>query len=36
MGRPLEFEELQKDVIAGLQRLAGSYPELVEDVKHLL
>ncbi len=35
-GNDLEFEELQKDVIAGLQRLAGSFPELVEDVKHLL
>lgn len=35
-GNELEFEELQKDVIAGLRRLAGSYPELVEDVKHLL
>jgi hypothetical protein len=35
-GNELEFEELQKDVIAGLQRLAGTYPELVEDVKHLL
>jgi hypothetical protein len=35
-GNELEFEELQKDVIAGLQRLAGSYPELVEEVKHLL
>ena len=35
-GNDLEFEELQKDVIAGLKKLAGSYPDLVEGVKHLL
>lgn len=35
-GNELEFEELQKDVIAGLKRLAAEYPELVEEVKHLL
>ena len=35
-GNELEFEDLQKDVIAGLRRLALKYPHLVEDVKHLL
>jgi hypothetical protein len=35
-GNELEFEELQKDVIAGLKRLASRHPHLVEEVKHLL
>jgi hypothetical protein len=35
-GNELEFEHLQKDVIAGLKRLAHKYPNLVEEVKHLL
>ena len=35
-GNELDFEELQKDVIAGLKRLSRVHPELVEGVKHLL
>jgi len=35
-GNYLDFEGLQKDVIAGLRRLARVRPELVEEVKHLL
>jgi hypothetical protein len=35
-GNELDFEELQKDVIAGLKRLSVVRPELVEEVKHLL
>jgi hypothetical protein len=35
-GNDLDFEELQKDVISGLRRLAKVYPNLVEEVKHLL
>lgn len=35
-GNYLDFEELQKDVIAGLKRLSLVRPDLVEDVKHLL
>ena len=35
-GNDLDFEELQKDVISGLKRLAEVYPHLVEEVKHLL
>lgn len=35
-GNELDFEELQKDVISGLKRLAEVYPHLVEEVKHLL
>ncbi|MBT8385810.1 MAG: hypothetical protein KJO12_00230 [Ignavibacteria bacterium] len=35
-GNELDFEELQKDVIAGLKRLSGVYPELVKEVNHLL
>ena len=35
-GNELEFEDLQKDVIAGLKRLAREHPHLVEEVKHLL
>jgi len=32
----LDFENLQKDVIAGLRRLSRTHPNLVEEVKHLL
>ena len=32
----LDFEELQKDVIAGLRRLARVRPALVKEVNHLL
>ena len=35
-GNELDFEELQKDVIAGLRRLSVVRPNLVEEVKHLL
>jgi hypothetical protein len=35
-GNYLDFEELQKDVIAGLRRLSVVRPDLVEEVKHLL
>ena len=35
-GNDLDFEELQKDVVSGLKRLAEVYPHLVEEVKHLL
>ena len=35
-GNYLDFEELQKDVIAGLKRLSQVHPELVEEVNHLL
>jgi hypothetical protein len=35
-GNELDFEELQKDVIAGLRRLSVVRPHLVEEVKHLL
>ena len=35
-GNELDFEDLQKDVIAGLRRLSVVRPDLVEEVKHLL
>ena len=35
-GNELDFEGLQKSVIAGLKRLSQVHPELVEEVKHLL
>jgi len=35
-GNELDFEELQKDVVAGLKRLSRVRPELVEEVNHLL
>ena len=35
-GNELDFEGLQKSVIAGLKRLAEVHPYLVKDVKHLL
>jgi len=35
-GNELDFEDLQKDVIAGLKRLSRVRPELVEEVNHLL
>jgi hypothetical protein len=35
-GNYLDFEDLQKDVVAGLKRLSQIHPELVEEVKHLL
>jgi hypothetical protein len=35
-GNELDFEELQKDVIAGLKRLSQVHPQLVEEVDHLL
>jgi len=35
-GNELDFEELQKDVIAGLKRLSRVHPNLVKEVKHLL
>jgi hypothetical protein len=35
-GNELDFEELQKDVIAGIRRLSVVRPHLVEEVKHLL
>jgi hypothetical protein len=34
-GNELDFEGLQKSVIAGLKRLAKVRPELVDEVKHL-
>ena len=35
-GNYLDFEDLQKDVIAGLKRLSQVHPNLVEEVNHLL
>jgi hypothetical protein len=35
-GNYLDFEDLQKDVIAGLKRLSQVHPTLVKEVKHLL
>ena len=35
-GNELDFEGLQKSVIAGLQRLEKVQPDLVNEVKHLL
>ncbi len=35
-GNYLDFEELQKDVIAGIKRLSLVRPDLVQEVKHLL
>ena len=35
-GNELDFEELQKDVIAGLKRLSRVRPNLVKEVEHLL
>ena len=35
-GNELDFEDLQKDVIAGLKRLSRARPELVDEVNHLL
>ena len=35
-GNYLNFEDLQKDVIAGLKRLSQVHPDLVGDVKYLL
>lgn len=35
-GNFLDFEELQKDVISGLQRLAVVHPHMVKEVNHLL
>lgn len=35
-GNYLDFEGLQKDVIAGLKRLSRVHPELVKEVEHLL
>ncbi len=35
-GNYLDFEGLQKDVIAGLKRLSQAHPKLVEVVDHLL
>jgi hypothetical protein len=35
-GNELDFEGLQKSVIAGLKRLSEVRPELVQSVKHLL
>ena len=35
-GNELDFEELQKSVIAGLKRLAEVHPHLVKEVNHLL
>jgi hypothetical protein len=35
-GNYLDFEDLQKDVIAGLKRLSMVRPELVKEVDHLL
>lgn len=35
-GNELDFENLQKDVIAGLKRLSRVHPELVKEVDHLL
>jgi len=35
-GNYLDFEDLQKDVIAGLKRLSRVHPNLVEEVNHFL
>ena len=35
-GNYLDFEDLQKDVIAGLKRLSRVHPDLVKEVEHLL
>lgn len=35
-GNELEFEDLQKDVIAGLKKLQKQYPEMVGEIAHLL
>ena len=35
-GNELDFEDLQKDVIAGLKRLAEVHPHMVKEVNHLL
>ncbi len=35
-GNELDFDDLQKDVIAGLKRLSKVYPSLVKEVEHLL
>ena len=35
-GNYLDFDELQKDVIAGLKRLSRVHPDLVKEVGHLL
>lgn len=35
-GNELDFEGLQKSVIAGLKRLAEVHPNMVKEVKHLL
>ena len=35
-GNELDFDDLQKDVIAGLKRLSKVYPDLVKEVEHLL
>ena len=35
-GNELDFEGLQKSVIAGLKRLAEVQPHMVQEVKHLL
>ena len=35
-GNYLDFEDLQKDVIAGLKRLSQVHPNLVKEVDHLL
>lgn len=35
-GNELDFEDLQKDVIAGLRRLSRVRPTMVKEVEHLL
>ena len=35
-GNYLDFDGLQKDVIAGLKRLSRVHPDLVKEVEHLL
>lgn len=35
-GNYLDFEDLQKDVIAGLKRLSRVRPDLLKEVEHLL
>jgi hypothetical protein len=35
-GNELDFEGLQKSVIAGLKRLAEVHPNMVKDINHLL
>lgn len=35
-GNYLDFDELQKDVIAGLKRLSRVHPDLVKEVEYLL